>query len=300
MKPPEPFVARAATPADAAAVAELVNAFDRAFVEDPDTVEAVEVAGWWKERDALVVHDADGTLAAMGMVKEEGEDVLEGDLFVDQRFVGRGLGGSLLDWLEEEGTARGRPTLRTSALALDTAAGEVIESCGFEPVRHFYRMLVDLDGPPPEPQWPEGFRCSPFRPGEDERALHAVIQESFADHWGFVYRPFDDWMRWNVESHWWDPSLVYLVWAGDEVVAGEINAFRFGFGFVSTLGTLAPWRGRGLGRALLLTAFGEFHRRGLNRVGLGVDAGNETGATQLYESVGMRVAVQADVYEKRV
>jgi hypothetical protein len=37
---------RPATPADAGAVAELINAFDRAHVEQPDTTDADEVAGW--------------------------------------------------------------------------------------------------------------------------------------------------------------------------------------------------------------------------------------------------------------
>jgi ribosomal protein S18 acetylase RimI-like enzyme len=35
-------------------------------------------------------------------------------------------------------------------------------------------------------------------------------------------------------------------------------------------------------------------------VRLGVDAANETGATALYERVGMHVARQFDVYEKRL
>ena len=48
----------------------------------------------------------------------------------------------------------------------------------------------------------------------------------------------------------------------------------------------APWRGRGLGAALLLHSFGEFRRAGATRVGLGVDSENATGATQLYERVG--------------
>ena len=96
-----------------------------------------------------------------------------------------------------------------------------------------------------------------------------------------------------------DPSLVYLVRDGDEVVAAEVNAVRFGAGWVDTIGIAKPWRRHGLGRALLLQAFGELYRRGERRVALAVDAGNETGATHLYESVGMRVAWQADVYEKR-
>lgn len=92
---------------------------------------------------------------------------------------------------------------------------------------------------------------------------------------------------------------VYLVRADGETVAAEINAVRFGMGWVGTLGTRKHWRGRGVGRALLLLAFGELYRRGEHRIGLAVDAGNETGATRLYESVGMRVAWQADFYEKR-
>jgi ribosomal protein S18 acetylase RimI-like enzyme len=59
-----------------------------------------------------------------------------------------------------------------------------------------------------------------------------------------------------------------------------------------------PWRGRGLGRALLLHTFAEFQRRGMNRISLGVDAENPTGATRLYESVGMIVEAEQVVFEK--
>jgi ribosomal protein S18 acetylase RimI-like enzyme len=68
-------------------------------------------------------------------------------------------------------------------------------------------------------------------------------------------------------------------------------------GFVNTLGVRRPWRRRGLGEALLQHAFGEFYRRGRKQVGLGVDASSLTGATRLYEKVGMHVAQQVDLYE---
>ena len=138
-----------------------------------------------------------------------------------------------------------------------------------------------------------------LQPGEEE-ILHAVTQESFADHWGHEYRPFDEWRRQHVDREWWDPSLIWLAREGDTVVAELAAAVRFGSGWVNTVGTLKPWRGQGLGRALLLTAFGEFFRRGEHRVARAVDAGNETGATHLYESLGMRVVWQADIYEKRL
>jgi len=62
----------------------------------------------------------------------------------------------------------------------------------------------------------------------------------------------------------------------------------------------APWRGRGLGQALLLASFAEFHRRCRMRVELGVDSANPTGATRLYERVGMRERFRFDRYERNL
>jgi mycothiol synthase len=205
----------------------------------------------------------------------------------------------MVDWLEAQTERRRFSEARTAVLAADARAGRLLVSRGFAPIRHFYRMAIDLDAPPPEAEWPDGLEVSTCGLGE-EALLHAVTDEAFADHWGHEERDLDHWQQTVFGTPWWDPSLVYLVREGDEVVAAEINAVRFGGGWVGTLGTRKPWRGKGLGRALLLTAFGEFYRRGETRVRLAVDAGNETGATQLYESVGMRVARQADVYETHV
>jgi len=300
---PAGFTVRPMVSGDEHTVAELMNTFDRAFVEEPDVVDPGEIAGWWArlelERDSrLYLHG--GEVVGATTAHDRGENYLDLDAFVHPEWTGRGLGAAMVDWLEEEARRRGLAVARTNALAADERAVRLLAAHGFSPIRHFYRMVIDLGGPPPEPDWPAGFEVSTFRPGEDEEVLHAVTEESFAEHWGHEDRDLDAWQRTVFETPWWDPSLVYLVRAGDEVVAAEVNAVRFGAGWVGTIGTLKPWRGRGLGRALLLTAFGEFYRRGERRVRLAVDAGNETGATQLYEGVGMRIAWQADVYEKHL
>jgi mycothiol synthase len=300
---PAGFTARPATVEDAPAVADLMNTFDRAQLEDPDSMDADELLGWWSRldlaEDSRLVFAGDGTLAAVATVSERHAGQLEADVYVHPGQCGRGLGSALLDWAEQEAETRGRPVFQTGVLAVDAAAGVLARSRGLSPVRHFYRMLIDLDGPPSEPEWPAGFEISTFRPGE-EAVLHATLEEAFADHWGHERRDLDEWQRTAFDRDWWDPSLVYLVREGDEVAAAAIDAVRFGMGWIGMLGTRPPWRGRGLGRALLLTSFGELYRRGERRIGLAVDAGNETGATHLYESVGMRIAWQADVYEKRM
>jgi ribosomal protein S18 acetylase RimI-like enzyme len=71
-------------------------------------------------------------------------------------------------------------------------------------------------------------------------------------------------------------------------------------GWVGTLGVRRPWRKRGLGLALLRYSFNEFYRRGIRKVGLGVDAQNLTGALRLYEGAGMHVHQTFDQYEKEL
>jgi ribosomal protein S18 acetylase RimI-like enzyme len=51
---------------------------------------------------------------------------------------------------------------------------------------------------------------------------------------------------------------------------------------------------------LLLHSFNEFYQRGMFKIGLGVDASNPTGATRLYQKVGMKVAVEDVLYEKEL
>lgn len=73
-----------------------------------------------------------------------------------------------------------------------------------------------------------------------------------------------------------------------------------GSGWVGTIGVRRPWRKTGLGLALLRHSFGEFYKRGMATIGLGVDASNPTGATRLYQRAGMHVASEFVTYEKEL
>src|SRR5205807_1650633 len=95
-----------------------------------------------------------------------------------------------------------------------------------------------------------------------------------------------------------DRSLWFLVRDGDEIAAIVRNDLRDTAGYVGIMGVRRPWRGRGLGKALLYRTFHEFVRRGLTRVTLHVDAESPTGATKLYESVGMHVESETVTFER--
>ncbi len=102
----------------------------------------------------------------------------------------------------------------------------------------------------------------------------------------------------------YDPSLWFLAAAGDEIV-GICLCRGYGpeerdAGFISSLGVKRPWRRQGIALALLQHAFGEYYRRGIYKVDLGVDAESLTGATELYLKAGMFVLRQYDMYEKEL
>ena len=69
-------------------------------------------------------------------------------------------------------------------------------------------------------------------------------------------------------------------------------------GYLDQLGVRKPWRHRGVGTLLLLTAFSALRERGCTSAVLGVDADNASGAVGLYERAGMRVSLVHDFYEK--
>lgn len=298
--PPEGFRVRPATVEDAPAINELVIAVDTAVQGWSDSTEA-ELVDWWRLTElagnSWVVED--DTLAAYGVVIAHGESV-ETDGFVHPSKTRLGLGSWLLRRAEERARELGFATTLTWSLAPDRDARELFERSGYREARRFYRMLVEHEGEPPAPEWPEGFRVSTFEPG-DGPAFHAALDEAFADEWNFVSEPYEHWAERRMNVPDFDPTLWFIVRRGDEIAAVlRCDAERAGAGWIGALGVRGPWRKRGLGLALLRHAFREFYRRGQRRVGLGVDAQNPTGATRLYERAGMHIAYEAVAFRKEL
>jgi len=159
-------------------------------------------------------------------------------------------------------------------------------------------MAIVLEDVPPEPVLPPGLTIDVMQVGE-ERAFHHALDDAFQDHWEHHTMPFEQWWQERSSAPDYDRTLWFVVRDGGELAAAVRNvANRNGGGLVAALGVRRPWRQRGLGRALLLHTFGEFYRRGIELVSLGVDAENPTGATKLYESVGMITELERLVYER--
>jgi mycothiol synthase len=284
---------REARSEDAAAVAELCNAFERAFSDDPELESAEDILRWWRrESEAVLVFDGE-QLAGVGYVRRRGER-WDGDGYVHPDAFGRGVGTAILDWIEERARHHGSGETRVAILAQDERAGCLLRSRGFGHVRTFWRMGIELPEKPAPPAWPDGYDVESLRLGE-ERELYQVLENAFADHWDHPARTYDEWLATQKIDH----EICFVVRAGRQVVAAALCTIDdFGTGWVDVLGTAREHRRKGLGEALLAQSFRALYDRGLRKAGLGVDSESLTGATRLYERVGMRVSSRIDLYTK--
>jgi mycothiol synthase len=161
---------------------------------------------------------------------------------------------------------------------------------GYSEIRRQYEMRIVLDKPIDKPDLPPEYEFRPFKIEHDARAVHAVFQECFADHFGGVAQiPYEQWAH-QFEDAAFDPTLFYMLYYEDDIAAiclCEISPREEKLGIVEVLGVRPTFRKHGLGRLLLRHAFYEFQQRAYREVSLDVDTENTTNAVALYKNAGM-------------
>jgi mycothiol synthase len=222
-------------------------------------------------------------------------------------FAGQGIEEYLLqlaeDWAQRQipqAKSGVRVTLNSWASNRNESMQASFERAGFTAIRRHWRMEIEVPEAPLVPEWPDHVTVRTFISGQDDRTVFNAIDEAFQDHWGHMEGNFDEWKHWTIERENFDPSLWFLAFEGNEIAGASLCTYQMDDGWVDTLAVRRPWRRKGLGMALLLHSFGEFYRRGKNKVGLGVDSQNLTGATRLYERAGMHVARIYISFEKEL
>jgi ribosomal protein S18 acetylase RimI-like enzyme len=207
---------------------------------------------------------------------------------------GLGLGTRLRELVE--GAAAAGTVVRQEVSGSNEAARALLEAAGYRAEQRYWRMVLPLGEPPGRAvQRPDGVSVRGYAARDDARAVHALVQDAFADIPGNVVCGFEEW-----QSRF-AADLSSVAVAADGSLAGAVLCERWddGQGYVAYLAAAREWRGRGLGRGLLLDALARMRGAGLSRAALGVNGRNES-ATKLYESVGMLVEWCADRYEKRL
>lgn len=210
---------RAALPADAETVAELVIAYECSlYGETAYSLDDLEAE--WEQIDlacdSLLLLDGD-EVVAYGSLHDRGE-LWRTDAYVHPAQPGRGVGTELAVALETTAGSRGARRIQSGIAEPDEAGRRLFIDLGYQPVRVFREMRVELEAPPEQPEWPAGLVADAFHPHRDARAFHAAQQEAFADHWEYRRRDFEEWSGFHL-AEGRDSSLWGVVRAGDEIAA---------------------------------------------------------------------------------
>lgn len=153
--------------------------------------------------------------------------------------------------------------------------------------KHFVlRMRRDLSGEIEQPRFPEwvAVKTMARRPDKKEaKAAHSVLEAGFWEGGGGapMFRQWWDALRKDDE---FDPTLVFLA-IDREGVAGMAQCWTSAF--IKDIAVHPRARRQGIGRALMLTAFQAFAKRGAPHVDLKVREEN-LDAQRLYRDLGMR------------
>lgn len=286
---------RPLTSDDLPALAEFLARDEERLTGKPSRISTSDVREWTSlsdlEHDSWLYEDETGIAAAAWM--HASDDLGIGIVAVSPRAEGS-IGSELVGNTERSARRHGAARMHQFALGADTYAHELLASLGYQDVRHFYEMAIELT------ERPELSSVEIESLGHDDaEAFYNALDSAFQDHWEHHSHPFPEWWERHSSNPNFDPSLWFLIRSDGEIAAVARNeANRNGGGYVGALGVRREFRGRGYAKALLYRTFAEFWDRGLPRVTLGVDATNPTGATHLYERVGMHVEAENIAYEK--
>ena len=209
----------------------------------------------------------------------------------------RGLGGQVLEWVEQaaipvhEKRHPGRPlTLGGRSQSGNAGHDALFAARDYRPVRWWHTMRMDLSAAPPAGPVPAGIEIAGYTPAMLEEARQ-VRNEAFEDHWGSTEITAESWAH-QLRRESFRPEFSYVAYAGGQavgVVISHEHEMETRDLYIDTVGTRRAGRNRGVASALLSRALADGQAAGFGTSSLLVDGNSLTGAVGLYQRIGYTV-----------
>ncbi|MFC2052630.1 GNAT family N-acetyltransferase [Chloroflexota bacterium] len=227
------------------------------------------------------------------------------DCWVHPEHRGKGLGKELLISAVRRAKELGARIAHVNILQDSTVAGGVLVKLGFECVRRFLELRLDLSKVRQQDINQPALEYRYLQPGEEDK-LTSTQNRAFADTWGYNLNTVEE-ITCFVNSSNCSPDDVILAYDGDQVMGYCWTRMNYGGeadagerkGRIFMLGVDPNYRGRGIGKRVLLAGLAHLKSKGPRFVELTVDSENKT-ACALYRSVGFEVRASSLWYEKAI
>jgi mycothiol synthase len=184
----------------------------------------------------------------------------------------------------------------------EAAQARVLSTLGFKPVRRFYELRLNISEVNLEAAGCPDFAHRCLEAGEEEMLAH-IQSRCFAGTWGYNPNTVEE-IAWQLKIKNNCPEGVILAMDKGEVVGYCWTETVFSTdlsigkqGRVYMLGVDADYRGKGLGRKLLLAGLLHLRDKGREFIDITVDSQNIAAVT-LYRSLGFQLHDETVWYEK--
>ena len=251
------------------------------------------------EQDCYLVESSD-SLVGFALLAPElpiGRTVASGGVLESHRR--QGIGRMLVRRTVQHSQSIGSSVLHIQVPSESVDARHILDSEGFSVVKTYWHMRWEGDESPPLELPPE-FALRPFVLGQDEEALTHLQNAAFGQNWGFCPNTVEE-ISARVRFNRCDPEGIILI-----VHQGRPAAYNWTLraanntgstGWIGMTGVHPDYRGRRIGRAVVVAGMAYLQAKGVDEIELEVDADNVP-ARELYLKLGFRVVHKSVWYER--
>lgn len=281
---------RVATVHDAEQVFELLDARSRAAFGVSEVSKPLVLAELRRSVDDRFVAEQDGRVVGYAHVRPTNDIVVAtGDA---------ATADALLASVEDRARAHDVAAIEAAVVAQDVPFRSLVQRAGFVHERVVLRMWRTLDEDVAAPTWPEGVTVRTYD-DEDGHDVKALLDDAYAWDAHYAAQSYDAWRSYMTDHDEFDPSLWFLVERNDALVACALHWKEHNRrGWLKDIAVHESMRGRGLGKSLVRHGLHAYADRGVERVGLKVDAANPTGAPGLYAREGFVIDQHLEIWRK--
>jgi mycothiol synthase len=253
---------------------------------------------YFAEKDLFIVEINGDIIGCLDLRPEPGIGRVILNCYLRLGHRGKGLARELLARAIRRARELGVEIFHVNVSENAEVARAVLSRLGFNCIKRFHELELDmtrLDGPEAERAIQQ---CRYLNRGEEDVLTH-IQNRSFAGTWG--YNPnTPEMIAYYIRLGGFSPEKVILACEEEDVI-GYCWTELVGKeeGVIHMLGTDPAYRGRGIGRRVLLAGLAYLRSKGVQVARLTVDSEN-TEACNLYKSVGFEVRKSSLWYAKTV
>jgi len=254
------------------------------------------------EQDLFIVEIDGGIVGSIDVTPELSIGRVILNCWVHPEYRRRGLATKLLSYATNRAKELGVKVAHVNIGEDNVVAQRVLSRLHFSLIRRFLELRLDIA----DVHWADinqaALECRYLQRGEEDK-LAQIQNRAFADTWGYNPNTVEE-ITYQTNQKTRSLEDVVLTCDGDKVIgycwtgiACEGGAVSERKGRIFMLGVDPDYRGKEIGKRVLLAGLARLKSKSLQVAELSVDSENKV-ACALYKSIGFRVRTSSFWYEK--